>query len=90
MKRHVRLALGALASAAILPVFAADHPAPVLRLHETSVNLAHLLDPVQGKHGARQVNTTASPVIQQSGEVTKHETGASEDRHFKVVPFKAH
>ena len=88
MKKHVRLALGALASAAILPVFAADHPAPVLRLQEASVNLAHLLGPVQRIDGARQVNTTGSPVTRQSGEVTKHETDAREDGRFKV-PFEA-
>ena len=88
MKKHVRLALVAIASAAILPVFAADQPVPVLRLQE--VTLAHLLDPAQGKDGARQVDTAGSPVTPKTDEVTKRESGTKEDGASKGVPLKAH
>ena len=87
MKKHVRMALVALASATILPAFAADQPIPVLRLQE--VTLAHLLDPAQGKDGARQVDTAARPVTLQTDDLVKHEADAREDGSFKVVPFKA-
>ena len=79
------MTLVALASAATLPAFAADQPAPVLRLQE--VTLAHLLDPVKDQDGARQVNTTGRPATP-STEAVKHETDARENGSFKVVPLK--
>ena len=87
MKKHVRLALGALASAAIFPVFAADQPAPVLRLQE--VSLAHLLNPAQGKDGARQVDAARSPVTPRTDGMAEHATDARENGNVKVVPFQA-
>ena len=87
MKKHVRLALGALASAAILPVFAAEHPAPVLRLQE--VTLAHLLGPAQGNDDARPVDTARSPATPRTDGMAEHATDARENGNVKVVPFKA-